>query len=160
MEGQVFVPYTGIGGYNMNTGIMPMSLTGSTDPDVMEDEFPASINVRWIYPGGIIGIKDPGGEGSWGYAVAKKAVHAVPNTDTDIKNWLTNNLTFTPEITPQHGSLIGGYYTVKEVDDEIPDVALDINRLLQAYVSRLFFDTGSEFDLFKQYYITCYEGKK
>lgn len=65
MEGSVYVTYDGIGGSNMNYGIMTADLTGSSSQDT-EGEVRPTYNVAWILPGGITnGTGGQGGE--WGY---------------------------------------------------------------------------------------------
>lgn len=65
MYGEVYVPYTGIGGTNLDSGIMAADVTGSS-AEGTEGQTRPSYNVSWSLPGGITnGTGGQGGE--WGY---------------------------------------------------------------------------------------------
>ena len=53
MQGEVTVPYTSIGGQNMDSGIMPADLSGSSNPNIIQDGFGTTVNITWTLPGGI-----------------------------------------------------------------------------------------------------------
>lgn len=143
MEGQVFVPYTGIGGFNMDVGIMPMSLYGSTTPGVIEDNDGTTVNAVWVFPGGIVN-KAPGGYG-WGYAVRTDTLC----TDEEIKQWLKG------ELTSDRGSdmVPSTIYADEDITAELPTIADDINKLIKRYVHDIL--EKGDYNRFRDNYSGC-----
>lgn len=148
MQGQV--TYTGIGGINMDSGTSTYSITGSTLPEVIEDDHGFIINVRWSYPGGIM-EKNVEGEGFWGYAVQSQVSGGGYSKDSTIKSWLLNQITGTDYPSP---SVI---ITEEMIANEDPAVQREINELVYCYISRLMSPgTGASYDQFKEYFKGCY----
>lgn len=73
MQGNVFVEYTGIGGMNMDSGIMPADLTGSTDGNNVdtEGEKPLQFTIRWSLPGGMVDKGKTTPQGAWGFITGR-----------------------------------------------------------------------------------------
>ena len=143
MQGETYIPYTGIGGQNMDSGIMPADLSGSTQPGIIEDEDGTTVNVVWTFPGGI-NNKQPGGYG-WGYAVLK----GKSCTDDDIKKWLTGEIrsdrsgVTTPSIV----------FTEEEIAAEDPRIVLEINNLIQRYANDVLMH--GDYNEFRANYTGC-----
>lgn len=143
MQGQVYVPYTGIGGTNMNSGIMTLGLGGSSLD--IENATQRTFNVTWTLPGGIQNIKNSGAYegGEWGYMLWTKDVNPNTVTDEDVVKDIIANVpgsSFDSEFnleTEQHAASIESY----------------INNLLYNYVNRaLTVQGGSSWDAFYKYY--------
>lgn len=128
MYGEVYAPYTGIGGINMDSEIMPM-VSGSTMPDVRPGGTGTGVNISWEYPGGI-SKQTPGGIG-WGYAVSRRVTDHIGNNDEDIKSWLMGTFPDPRTVYPTP------VFTEDEVTNEDPRITEEINRLLKAYLSEL-----------------------
>ncbi|OUP66039.1 hypothetical protein B5F12_00505 [Pseudoflavonifractor sp. An176] len=149
MEGQVFVQYTGIGGNNLDQGIMTMSVEGSSAEAGIEGGLIPSTNVTWVLPGGITNRKfriDPitpyqGGE--WGYMLHTKEDSPIPNTDNDVIAWVSGKH---PDAEfDENGNLttIGLETTIES----------DINKELYDYVRRaMSFQGGSDWRDFVEYF--------
>lgn len=157
MQGQVFVPYTGIGGFNMDTGVSLYSVGGSTAPGVVEDEYGTTVNVTWTFPGGINALSS-GGVGQWGYALVPATIDSTYITDVAIKQWLTGTYFRQGEVEVQPSVK---YYSEEDINAETPGVMTsvqdDINLLVKAYVSRLLKPgNGGSYDDFKKYFSNCY----
>lgn len=75
MQGEVTVPYTSIGGTNMDSGIMMANLGGSSGQyDRETGELISTVSVRWNLPGGIVNSTDgTTTDGLWGYLVTSMA---------------------------------------------------------------------------------------
>lgn len=145
MQGQVFVPYTGIGGFNMDVGVMPFSLNGSSNPGVDAGQQGTDINVFWVFPGGITNQKY-NGQAMWAYAVQDKGTDLNYDTDEDVRLWL-------------QGKIVGSSYiskikfTEEQIDSEDPRITAEINELIYQYVTRLLQPgLGSSMDDFKNYF--------
>lgn len=149
MQGEVLVPYTGIGGTNMDSGIMTMDLVGSTNPGVVADEWGQSVNVTWSYPGGITG-KSVDGQGFWGYAVVAQSAGGSYSYDSTITAWLKHETTGTNYPHPSH--------TFSDIDiaNNDPRIRSEINELIYRYVSVLLGHTDTHYDEFKKFFIGCY----
>lgn len=120
---QGIATYTGIGGSNMDGGIMTLDLRGSSAPGVVEDESGSTYNLIWTFPGGI-NNKYPDGT-AWGYALQRK----VPCTQADLEAWLKGE-TISDMYTPTRS------YTNEEIAAASdPQMADDINTLMQKYLS-------------------------
>ncbi len=148
MQGEVTVPYTSIGGTNMDSGIMMANLSGSSAPGIVESEFGTTLNVRWIFPGGISG-QAPGGVG-WGYALG----NGIQTTDDLIKQWLMGVYTGTRELveTPQKT------YTEDQIADEDVGIVAEINRLMEKYahdVMTIHDNPTLDYHEFSQMYSGC-----
>lgn len=111
MEGEVYIPYTPIGGRNMSNGMMTLDLVGSTYPP--ESSVPGMINVKWVYPGGII-LKTDAGEGLWGYMLSAYSEGGSIAHDSDVTKYLE-----------EHG-----------INGEAEQQA-EINTLVRTYVTRV-----------------------
>lgn len=139
MYGEVTVPYTGIGGQNMDSGIMPADIGGSTNPGLDEGQQPEAINIKWLFPGGIVG-RAPNGVG-WGYMLTP----GVECRDDDIKNWLLGNVQSGRGVNPTR------FYTEDEVTAAIdPGIEDDIAKLMAAYVRSLL--GNDDYNLFRETY--------
>lgn len=151
MEGQVFVPYTGIGGFNMNTGASTFAIGGSSMPGVVEDKFGTTVNVTWTFPGGINNT-----QGAWGYALVPQTEGGLPVNDDMITDWLLGKYKDNPNVAVQPN----GTYNLEDIQSENPlvmgSLREDINLLVKAYMSRLLNVGGGSFDDFKRYFPNCY----
>lgn len=156
MEGQVFVPYTGIGGFNMNTGASTFAIGGSSMPGVVEDKYGTTVNVTWTFPGGINNTGYT--EGAWGYALVPQAAGGELVNDGMIKQWLMGNYSRQEDVAVKPKWT----YTEEDIDHENPLIVEylreDINLLVKAYMSRLLNVNvgGGSFDDFKRYFPNCY----
>lgn len=83
MEGQVFVPYTGIGGFSMSNETMSLNVTGSSGEGVPPEFAMGYVSISWIYPGGIMG-KTYGGSGLWGYLLSPQSEGGAVTTDVEL----------------------------------------------------------------------------
>ena len=135
MEGQVFVPYTGIGGYNMMSDASTYAISGSTTPGVIEDEWGTTLNINWQYPGGITGKQYAGGQYSY---------------DDTITAWLMGQITGTHYPTPEH------IFTEPEIQNQDPRIKSTINELIFRYGSVLLNSPNTHYDEFKTYFKGCY----
>lgn len=157
MQGQVFVPYTGIGGFNMNTGASTFSIGGSSMPGVVEDEFGTTVNVTWTFPGGINNVQY-NGQGAWGYALVPLTEGGTYVDDDMIKQWLMGEYPQQDDVAVQPSIK----YTAEDIESESPVVMgslrEDINRLVRAYISRLLRggEGSGSFDDFQKYFPNCY----
>lgn len=152
MQGQVYVPYTGIGGLNMNMAAMPtedITISGSTAPRPSGTPT-GGVRVMWTYPGGI-NLISYNGQGAWGYAVYTLKSGLGLSTDETIKSWL-------------QGQCKGAYvqpgiiFTPEQIGDGGPEVIEEINNLLKWYVYRLVgFEDGSDLQLFQEKFPDCWE---
>ena len=145
MQGQVFVPYTGIGGFNMNTGIMPMAIGGSSaSADAAASR---TINVLWTLPGGISNIKNRGQNtyqgGEWGYLFTPKADEGLVVHDEDVISWVKTQVPGSD--FDDNGELITMEYQAQ--------VEQAINNKLYEYVGRALKGQGeSSWDNFVDYF--------
>lgn len=122
MEGQVFVPYTGIGGFNMDYGFSTLSLEGSTAPGIVEGGGGTTYNLTWTFPGGI-NNQAPGGL-PWGYALNA----GEPCTQEDMEAWLRKDKT-SSRYNPENS------YAQTVIDAATdPQMAADINALMHEYL--------------------------
>lgn len=157
MEGQVFVPYTGIGGFNMNTGVSTFSIGGSSMPGVVEDKFGTTVNVTWTFPGGINNVQY-NSQGSWGYALVPLTEGGTPVNDDMIRDWLLGKYEGNPNVAVQPS----GSYSLEDIESENSVVMGflrdDINQLVRAYISRLLRGGigGDSFGDFQRYFPNCY----
>lgn len=149
MEGQVFVPYTGIGGYNMMSDASTYAISGSTTPGVIEDEWGTTLNINWQYPGGITG-KQYNGQGFWGYAVQAQYAGGQYSYDDTITAWLMGQITGTHYPTPEH------IFTESEIQNQDPRIKSTINELIFRYGSVLLNNPNTHYDEFKTYFKGCY----
>lgn len=152
MQGQVDVPYTGIGGLNMDMGIMLMddaTISGSTAPRPSGTPT-GGMRVMWTYPGGI-NLTSYNGQGAWGYAVYTLASGGELSTDATIRLWL-QGLCKEAYVQPEKT------FTEDEIDAGGPEVIQGINNLLVWYVYRLLgFEDGSDLRLFQDSFPGCWE---
>lgn len=150
MQGQVFVPYTGIGGFNMDTGIIPFSLTGSSNPGVDSGQQGTDINVFWSLPGGLIN-QIYNGKSMWAYTVQSQTVDPTYDTDEDIYKWLRGELIGTSYNLTTH-------FSQEQIDEENPGIVSAVNELVYQYIARLLNSTDSSMDDFKRYFLDtgCY----
>ena len=155
MQGQVFVPYTGIGGFNMNTGASTFSIGGSSMPGVVEDEWGTTVNVRWTFPGGINNVQY-NGQGAWGYALIPLYLGGPFVDDGMITDWLLGKYKGHPDVAVQPK----GSYNLEDITSEDPTVMgslqEDINLLVKAYMSRLLKGGSGSVDEFQEYFPNCY----
>ena len=128
MEGQVFVPYTGIRGFNMMTGDEQTNISGSTLPPGTGEPMGLT-RVMWTYPGGINNIKHDG-QGAWGYAVYTADSGRGWSYDSTIKEWLMGQ-------HPEADYQLAEYFEEAEIMAGGPEVIEAINKLIRNYVVRL-----------------------
>lgn len=145
MEGQVFVNYTGIGGFNMNMGVLPMSVGGSSAS--ADDAVSRSINVVWTLPGGISNIKNRGEStyqgGEWGYFLTPKSLGGQVLHDEDVIEWVKTKVP--GAVFDESGELTTLEFTAQ--------VEQEINNQLYEYVGRaLKGDGDSSWDDFVSYF--------
>lgn len=150
MQGQVFVPYTGIGGFNMNTGIMPMSVGGSSTGASLPDGETVNTfyNILWTLPGGISNRSSRTGYqgGEWGYLIKTQESGALPWSDKDVIAWLQEKI-------PGCMFDADGNLTVESLQYEE-----QVRSLLNTAVYQYFYDRvlklqgGSSYDDFVDYF--------
>lgn len=145
MQGQVFVQYTGIGGFNMDMGIMPMSVGGSSAS--ADDATSRTINVLWTLPGGISNVKGRGDStyqgGEWGYFLTPKSQGGEVLHDEDVIAWV-------PTQVPGAQFDNGGNLTTLEYEAAVEQA---INNQLYSYVGRALKGQGdSSWDDFVDYF--------
>lgn len=148
MEGQVFVPYMGIGGMNVSNGwgtpdgMMPLNMSGSTNPGE-ESAAGTRVNVRWVYPGGFANKAGTTGAPYWGYALHLQ----TPCSDEDIVNWLTGAVPATRSDVPNHK------YSQTEIENGSDDVVQAINYMVSVYVQDVL--QSGQYEDFRKYYAGC-----
>lgn len=143
MQGQVYVPYTGIGGANMNSKIMTLELGGSSLD--IEDATQRTFNVTWTLPGGIQSIKTSGSYqgGEWGYLLWTKDSNPTAATDQDVVDDIKSKFP---------GSQFDAAYNLI-TEEYSASIEAYINNLLYHYVNRaLTIQDGSSWDEFYGYY--------
>ena len=143
MYGEVTVPYTSIGGQNMDSGIMPADLSGSSNPNIIQDEYGTTVNIIWTLPGGINNKQYA--EYSWGYALLKNQ----NCSDNDIKKWLIGELR-SDRIEVETPSII---FTEEDIAAEDPRIVLEINRLIQKYGHDILL--SGDYNNFRDNYTGC-----
>lgn len=149
MEGLTYVQYTGIGGANLDSGIMPMSIGGSSDSYKTDTGGPAYLGftVCWQFPGGIQLMGNAYPEGAWGYIFGR---------DSEGGGTL-----YTDELFCQHLEKTlqidigdGPSYAINSEDE--PRVRETINDLVATYARRVFVmsEDGGLYDWnrFKEFY--------
>lgn len=155
MQGQVFVPYTGIGGFNMNMGASTFSVDGSTAPGIVEDQYGTTVNVTWTFPGGINNVQY-NGQGMWGYALVPLTEGGTYVNDDMIRDWLLGKYKGDPNVAVQPSM----EYVAEDIVNENPTIMAslqaDINLLVRAYVSRLLSGGNGSFDDFQTNFPNCY----
>lgn len=84
MQGEVRVPYSGIGGTNLHSDIMTMGLAGSSQDSELTGGRDQTWNILWSLPGGITNIRNrPGYQGGeWGYLFGAAATTGVVTDET------------------------------------------------------------------------------
>lgn len=138
MEGQVYVPYTGIGGTNMNAGMMPMSVGGSTDDGTGGGTgIQLGYTVGWVFPGGITNQGGQTGQAgrAWGYIFGRFEQNDIPYGDDEFRQKL--NALYGPNGSGKFVNEIGGppNYLVQS-EDEI-NVRIAINWHVAEYFDRV-----------------------
>lgn len=155
MQGQVTVPYMRIGGNNIGegwgppSGMMPMDLTGSTNPGE-ENEAGTTVNVRWMMPGGIVGKGGSIAEGNavipgWGYMLDPK----VPCSDEDVIQWLIGQKT----PTRTNSILPSNEYTREGIMAGDTRAMDDVNEMVSRYAHDVM--VVGQFENFRKYYKGC-----
>lgn len=150
MQGEVYIPYTGIGGNNMDNGIMTLGLAGSSNPGVDAGQQGTDINVFWTLPGGINNQKY-NGQSMWAYAVQAQTDDTNYDTDEDVYKWL-------------RGELVGSsynlttYFTQEQIEANDPGIISAVNELVYQYITRLLNNQDSSMDDFKNAFLGtgCY----
>ncbi|WP_027089752.1 hypothetical protein [Thomasclavelia saccharogumia] len=145
MQGEVTVPYTSIGGQNMDSGIMPADIGGSVNQNTSGTGH-LSVTVLWHLPGGIQSKdNEPGGSG-WGYILGRDYQDTYWTT-SEFCNYLTQELGVKFD---EQGNLVEG---------DIATVTAKINDLIYQYVLNVQRLSGYEPDYdwarFNSYYGTC-----
>lgn len=144
MQGEVYVPYTEIGGVNVDSGIMTMNITGSSQDSDLTGGRDQTWNILWSFPGGITNIRNRteyrGGE--WGYLFGTATTTSV----------------VTDEMLIAH---LQGKFGVNVIDtagnvlDPAQESAIQsyINNLVYDYTSRAMQGLGDlSWDKFRDYY--------
>ena len=153
MQGQVFVPYTGIGGFNMNTGASTFSIGGSSG-DNPGGGSGVVFNVAWSLPGGITGVSYSG-QGLWGYVLVPRNKDSTYVVDDMIEEWLMGTYEHQDAVEVQPSIK---YYTPEDISGNIPatvgSIQADINKLVNEYILRLL-DREGEFGEFWNYFESC-----
>lgn len=149
MEGQTYVQYTGIGGLNLNTGIMPMSIGGSSKEveTGTGGPIPLGFTIYWQFPGGIQlkGNEDP--QGAWGYILGMEN-QDTPYADSDFYDYLVNVEKLQIGEAPT-------YAVEPAYEQEVRDT---INRLVAQYARRVQQNAGTgdySWDRFNDHYKGC-----
>lgn len=154
MQGEVLVPYTGIGGTNMDSGVMPMDLTGSTEEPAGDASLSTTIGVRWSLPGGIVngGI---GGNGFWGYAIYSRLSNATYTYDSDVEDWLQG--IYRDGYTPRRDVVKdGGPFSKEQIDAGGINVITAVNNMLKTYVNNLAQPgLDEDYNTFKNSFASC-----
>lgn len=148
MEGVVYVPYNGIGGTNLDNGIMMADITGSSDSGSIEGERPLGANIYWSLPGGI--TNGGGGQGGeWGYLLWRPTDNINTVTTADLCNYLTktSNIQFDEN-----------YNLVDESQASLAQTT--INSLVWEYGKRIMRNAGQpgsdySWDDFMAYFVSC-----
>ena len=150
MQGEVTVQYTGIGGNNLDYGIMPLDLSGSSNPGVDTGKEGMDVNIYWTLPGGINNQKYSG-QSMWAYAVQAQTVNSAYDTDEDVYKWLRGELVGTSYNLTTH-------FTQKQIDEEDPGIISAVNELVYQYGTRLLNNPDSSMDDFKKFFLNtgCY----
>lgn len=152
MEGQVFVPYTGIGGANLNGGLMTMGMTGSSDQgtDPVGNPVDLMFTVSWQLPGGIVSRGTYNEKAAWGYILGRgNGEHKTkgPFSDEDFCTYLTNTYSYVFDLS----------YNPTNVDKHV--VEDTINDLVGSYLYRVLVNDslveGYDFTAFRKEYGTC-----
>lgn len=152
MEGQVFVPYTGIGGFNMDSGIMPLDISGSTEEPAPTGAISTTVGVRWTYPGGIMN----GGThqlGFWGYALYRRSDNQTFTYDSDVLEWLLGG--HRPGVAPRYE--LKEVFTQDQINSGDTIVIEEMNNMVRKYVSELLFggETGGDMTEFRDVFQNC-----
>lgn len=150
MQGQVFVQYTRIGGQNINEGIAPLSLDGSTDR--FEEDANLSFTVQWQLPGGIMqkGVLEP--EGAWGYILGRDNIeHETygPFDDYEFCDYLSRT----------YGYKFDANFNLDDSINEA-EVTRTINKLVSEYFFRVFWNASPDapeynWNAMNTYYKNC-----
>ena len=104
MQGEVTVPYTGIGGENMrerNIYSEP-TISGSTFPPGSST---GMINVKWVFPGGITN------HNLWGYLLNSHTQGGEVIYDTDLQQYLDENAVEASDYESRINDLVRSYVT-------------------------------------------------
>lgn len=141
MQGDVFVPYTGISGNNIENGIMTLDLVGSTNPGE-ENQTGTTVNVRWTYPGGIIS------KNSWGYLLNASGNTTVC-TDEDVRKWIIG------EKPSERANSIppSCEYTIEDIETGNSNLLSDLNELMSRYMHDVLL--AGQYNEFREYYAGC-----
>lgn len=131
MQGDVYV-YTGIGGNNISGGIMPLDLSGSSNPGVDAGEQGTDINVYWTLPGGINNQKSSDGQAVWAYVVQDRATDPKYDTDEDVYKWLKGELIGT-------SYNLSTFFSQEQITAEDPAIVPAVNELVYQYITRLLY---------------------
>lgn len=132
MQGQVTVPYTPIGGNNMNSRIMPLSITGSTVDNNLEGGQTLMYNVYWSLPGGIMNMGSTGTNPglAWAYILGRDE-NNILYTDEMFCKYLSDNYNyeFDEQCNPSNPA-------------QVSQIEQTINNLVYTYVKRVIANTG------------------
>lgn len=138
MYGEVYVEYTGIGGTNLDSGIMTADITGSSaDASGSEQR---TINITWSLPGGITNRKNRGEyQGAeWGYLFGNRM--DVQDEDVVARIQLENsNIAFDSDY-----NLMNPVY-----ESEVESM---INNWVYDYAGRALHGQGSDWGDFRNYF--------
>lgn len=149
MYGEVYVPYTGIGGTNLDSGIMAAGVTGSSDGSTVEGERPLGYNISWSLPGGI--TNGGGGEGGeWAYLLWRPSDN--PNTVTTQDLILNLQKLYPSAEFDASGNLLTEEYAMQ--------IRETINNMVWEYADRILGNAGLEgsdysWDNFHKYFVSC-----
>lgn len=134
MQGQVFVQYTRIGGFNMDSGLTTLGVEGSTNK--YEEDANLSFTVQWQLPGGIMlkGLSEP--EGAWGYILGRK--HEI-----HIEQGAFDDDEFCAYLARRYGYVFDAEnkYNLLDTTREAEMISV-INKLVSEYFYRVFWNAS------------------
>lgn len=151
IQGEVTVPYTPIGGSNMDYGIMPLAVTGSSNqvPDDEGGSTNLGFMVSWTLPGGINNVSNGNVHNgmAWGYILGRDVQNQQPYSDNDFKDYLMEKgYAFTDDFELENSAL----------KDSLINF---INDLVTSYFRRVQMNSGLEegydWNTMNIYYNTC-----
>lgn len=152
MEGQVFVQYTKIGGFNMNSGFTTLGVEGSTNK--YEENANLSFTVQWQLPGGIMLKGLSVSEGAWGYILGR-------SHEAHIQSGAFDDDEFCAYLARRYGYVFDAEkkYTLLDTSRETELIA-DINKLVSEYFHRVFWnasptDPEYNWNAMNTYYKAC-----
>lgn len=153
MYGEVQVPYTNIGGNNMQSAVALYDISGSTEEPAVDEETATTIGVRWSLPGGIVN-GGTGGYTFWGYAIYTRLSGATYTYDQDVIDWL--KAVYRAGYIPRRDvGKDGGPFTQEQIDAGGPEIINAINNMVKVYVNNLAQPGSEDYNSFKLAFENC-----